>query len=238
MEQPQGFLQQGKEDSVCKLKKALYGLKQAPRAWYQRIDDFLQKHDLQRSTSDYNPYSYKDQGHIVLIVLYVDDLLITGNHTEKINWLKGQLKLQFEMTDLGLMQHYLRVQFTRLPSGIFMCQTHFIDKLLKQAGMADCNPSQTPMDTKIKLSANTSEPEVDGTTYRSLVGGLIHVTHSRPDASFAVSLINQCPISWSSKRQSTVACSSTEAEYRALTEGTKDICWLRNLFRDLGVQIT
>lgn len=78
--QPQGFVKQREEHLVSRLKKALYGLKQAPRSWYDKIDSFFQQHSYKRSKNDPNLYTvFDEKGQIVLISLYVDDLIITGN---------------------------------------------------------------------------------------------------------------------------------------------------------------
>ena len=80
VEQPPGFVMPGSEDKVCRLHKALYGLKQAPRAWYDRIDTYFLSIGLQRSSSDANLYVVCEDGLYLVIVLYVDDLVFTGDH--------------------------------------------------------------------------------------------------------------------------------------------------------------
>jgi hypothetical protein len=105
VERPPGYSIAGQEDKVCLLLKALYGLKQAPRAWHAKIDTFLKAHGLLQSAADPNLYYFKDSNNQwVFLMLYVDDLLITGNATSKINWLIDQLLGRFEMTDLGRVQ--------------------------------------------------------------------------------------------------------------------------------------
>ena len=80
LEQFEGFVKQGKENLVFRLKKALYGLKQATRSWYDKIDSFFLQHSYNRSKNDPNLYTvFDEKGRIVLISLYVDDLVITGN---------------------------------------------------------------------------------------------------------------------------------------------------------------
>jgi hypothetical protein len=78
-EQPQGFLIYGKESHVCKLKKALYELKQAPRAWYARIDNYLMSLGFTKSDADPNLYYKVVDGFPLILVLYVDDLFLTGD---------------------------------------------------------------------------------------------------------------------------------------------------------------
>ena len=109
--QPPGFEMPELENKVCRLKKALYGLKQAPRAWYQRIDKFFKNIGFIRCASDANLYVLKKCGKIVLVVLYVDDLNITGNNEDMVNRTREILSLKFEMTDLGLMHFCLGIEF-------------------------------------------------------------------------------------------------------------------------------
>jgi hypothetical protein len=87
--QPEGFVEKGQEHLVCKLKKALDGLKQAPRSWYQKIDSLFLQQGFMRNKSDPNLYTkFDEQGYIVLISLYVEDLIITGNEGKLIDEIK------------------------------------------------------------------------------------------------------------------------------------------------------
>lgn len=100
MEQPEGSHVPRQETKVYKLTRALYELCQAPRAWYEKIDTYLQSQGLYRNDADYNLYFLRNGTKIVVLILYVDDLLITSNDSEKMAWLKDQLQNRFEMTDL------------------------------------------------------------------------------------------------------------------------------------------
>ncbi|PNX57555.1 reverse transcriptase, partial [Trifolium pratense] len=100
--QPPSFEIKGKEEMVYKLYKALYGLKQAPRAWNKRIDQFLNQIGFKKCTVEFGVYVQNlNNEDLVIICLYVDDLLITGSQKPEIEKLKGKLKAEFEMTDLG-----------------------------------------------------------------------------------------------------------------------------------------
>jgi hypothetical protein len=88
VEQPAGFVVQGKADKVYLLKKALYGLKQAPRAWYGRIDEYLTGFGFQRSPSESTLYVNKIEGDVLIVSLYVDDLLVTGSNLQQIERFK------------------------------------------------------------------------------------------------------------------------------------------------------
>ena len=85
VEQPPGFVIPDLEGKVCKLKKVLYRLKHAPRAWYQQIDAYFLRNVFKRSPSNANLYIYRGGGKSMIMVLYVDDLVMTGNHEEKIS---------------------------------------------------------------------------------------------------------------------------------------------------------
>jgi hypothetical protein len=111
IEQPEGLVIHEKESHVCKLKKSLYGLKQALRAWYGRIDSFLQSLGFSKSIEDPNLYIKIVKNHRVILVLYVDDLFLTGEK-HLIAQTKRELSAEFEMKDLGLMHYFLSVAET------------------------------------------------------------------------------------------------------------------------------
>ena len=108
-----------KKSHVCKLKKALYGLKQAPRAWYGRIDSFLQSLGFSKSIADPNLYIKIVQNYLVILVLYVDDLFLTGEEN-LIARTKRELSTEFEMKDLGLMHYFLGLEVWQKLGEIFL----------------------------------------------------------------------------------------------------------------------
>ncbi|MBS2634215.1 hypothetical protein KFY46_26195, partial [Salmonella enterica subsp. enterica serovar 1,4,[5],12:i:-] len=95
----------------------------------------------------------------------------------------------FAMKDLGVLHHFLGVTVEPRPSGLFLHQRQYALEILKRAGMADCKPCATPVDTQGKLSAEESPPAADPTTYRSLAGALQYLTFTRPDIAYAVQQI-------------------------------------------------
>jgi hypothetical protein len=114
VEHPQGFETHDRETHVCILKKALYGLKQAPRAWYGRIDSFLMNLGFTKSKADPNLYyKVKDSGPVILL-LYVDDLFLTGDK-KLITECKRNLASEFEMKDLGMMHYFLGLEVWDFP---------------------------------------------------------------------------------------------------------------------------
>ena len=97
MIQSEGFIVQGQENLVCKLRKSLYGLKQALRQWYKKFDSFMHRIGFKRCEADHCCYvKFSDNSYIILL-LYADDMLITRSSIEEINNLKKQLSKQFVM---------------------------------------------------------------------------------------------------------------------------------------------
>eukprot|EP00253_Pinus_taeda_P024075 PITA_24075 len=121
MEQPIGFIQTD-SSLVCRLKKSLYGLKQSPRAWYAKMDSFLLESDFSMCHSDNTLYTKKVGKSLIILVLYVDDLILTGSDSNLINHVKSRLKKKFEMTDLGHLHYFLGLQVLQSKEGIFFSQ--------------------------------------------------------------------------------------------------------------------
>lgn len=132
VEQPHGFEIKGLENKVYKLEKALYGLKQAPRTWYGKIDKYFLDNGFQRSKSEPTLYvKSKDTDEILIVCLYVDDMIFTGNSLPLINDFKEKMMSKFEMTDLGLMHYFSGMKIIQDPYGIFLCQEKYAKELLK-----------------------------------------------------------------------------------------------------------
>jgi hypothetical protein len=113
MEQPEGFIEPGKEAFVCKLKKSLYGLKQSPRQWYKRFDSFMMLNEFKRSDFDSCVYIKFVDGSPIYLLLYVDDMLISAKSKKQITALKAQLSSEFDMKDLGAAKKILGMEISR-----------------------------------------------------------------------------------------------------------------------------
>ena len=94
---------------MCKLKKALYGLKQAPRTWYDKIDSFLSSLGFTKSKANSNLYYKVEDGNLVMLLLYVDDMFVTGMDG-LIDDMKRNLAAEFKMKDLGMMHSFLGME--------------------------------------------------------------------------------------------------------------------------------
>ena len=143
MEQPPGFIHND-SSLVCCLKKSLYGLKQAPRAWYAKMDSFLLATGFSRCHSDNTVYTKRVNGHLIILVLYVDDHIRTSSDPKLINHVKSSLKKKFDMTDLGYLHYFLGLHVLQSKEGISLSQSKYACDLLRHFHMDDCKPTPTP----------------------------------------------------------------------------------------------
>lgn len=189
--QPPGFVVDGKEQKVLRLVKALYGLRQAPRAWYTKLDASLLSLGFHRSASEHAVYMRGANARRLVVGVYVDDLVITGGNHSELDQFKKEMRETFQMSDLGLLRYYLGLEVSQTDEGITLSQGAYAKKILEAAGMVGCNPSQTPMEPRLKLSKLSTSPCVDATDYRKIVGSLRYLVNSRPDLAFSVGYVSR-----------------------------------------------
>jgi hypothetical protein len=171
---------------VCHLNKSLYGLKQAPRAWYSRFASYLLTLGFTEAKSDTSLFIYHRGSDLVYLLLYVDDIVLTASSAGLLRWAIQALQAEFSMKDLGTLHHFLGITVTSDSSGLLLSQRQYSIEILERAGMSDCKPCSTPVDTNAKLSSTDGSPVLDPTDYRSLASALQYLTFTRPDISYAV----------------------------------------------------
>ncbi|KAK2412680.1 putative mitochondrial protein [Trifolium repens] len=303
MSQPPGFVSSDKT-LVCKLHKSLYGLKQAPRAWYDRLTSALLHLGFVKSKCDPSLMVHNQHGACTYVLIYVDDILITGSAPQLINDVITKLNLQFALKRLGPVDYFLGLEVHHLPSGaLLLNQTKYVRDLLCKTNMEDSSPIGSPMVSSCRLSRFGTDSMSDPSLYRSVVGALQYATMTRPDIAFSVNRVCQFManpleshwkavkrilrylkgtlghgllispsttgppfslraysdadwatdqddrrstsgsciyfgpnlVSWGSKKQTLVARSSTEAEYRSMANATADLLWIQSLVQELQV---
>ncbi|RVX22575.1 Retrovirus-related Pol polyprotein from transposon RE2 [Vitis vinifera] len=123
MEQPPGFVAQGESGLVCRLRRSLYGLKQSPRAWFGRFSSVVQEFGMLRSTADHSVfYHHNSLGQCIYLVVYVDDIVITGSDQDGIQKLKQHLFTHFQTKDLGKLKYFLGIEIAQSSSGVVLSQ--------------------------------------------------------------------------------------------------------------------
>uniref|UniRef100_A0A2N9J8J4 CCHC-type domain-containing protein n=1 Tax=Fagus sylvatica TaxID=28930 RepID=A0A2N9J8J4_FAGSY len=179
-------------DKVCLLRRALYGLKQAPRAWFAKFSSSI-VHQFGFSSSSHDTALFirrSDKG-MILLLLYVDDMIITGDDHSGISDFKLFLHQQFEMKDLGHLSYFLGLEVSSDSTGYYLSQAKYASDLLSRAGLTDTKVVSTPLEMNARLTPLDGTPLSDATLYRQLVGSLVYLTVTRPDIAHAVHLVSQ-----------------------------------------------
>ncbi|CAL9017123.1 unnamed protein product [Prunus brigantina] len=189
VDQPQGFVKKDEETKVYKLHKALYGLKQAPRAWYDEIDAYFNKAGFKKSPSEATLYVKAEGSDVLIVSLYVDDIVYTGSSSQMIEEFRRDMMEHYEMTDLGVLHHFLGMGVIQSKQSIFLHQKKYGQKLVEKFGLKDCKIVATPLAMNEKLSKNDGSEAADEGEYRQIVGSLLYLTATRPDIMFAASLL-------------------------------------------------
>lgn len=299
MKIPPGLESPSNSNMVCRLRKSLYGLKQSPRAWFDRLTKVVKQDGFVQCQADHTMFvKHSVDGKIALFIVYVDDIVITGDDYDQINHLKNLLAKEFEVKDLGQLKYFLGMEIARTKNGISVSQRKYTLDLLQETGMLGCKAANTPIEP-VKRSEEESVP-ADKDRYQRLVGKLIYLTHTRPDIGFAVSMASRsmsnptemdmrnvnrilqylkgtpgrglyfqkssnrgievytdsdwagslsdrrsttgyCTfvwgnmVTWRSKKQSVVARSSAEAEFRAMAHGICEGIWLKRMLNEIRI---
>ncbi|KAI0516475.1 hypothetical protein KFK09_009150 [Dendrobium nobile] len=299
MQQPKGFKYSMHPDHVCRFHKAIYGLKQAPRQWYNTFTSHLVSIGFSHSTSDPSLLVFRKLQTKIFILIYVDDILITGNNSDIINTILDQLIHKFAMKQLGEVHSFLGIQIDRTAHSYFLSQKAYATSILQLAQLIDCNPLANPSCSKLPQDLQPDTVLSDPMLYRRITGSLQYLTLTRPNISYSVNCLSQhmhqplpehtfllkrllrylkgtldfgipinksnlslksfsdadwagdpssrkstsgyCSylgdnlISWPVKKQTTVARSSTESEYRSLAALVADVIWLRRILSNFDI---
>ena len=300
------------DGKIMKLLSCVYGLKQAPREWHETLVTSIKDYGFEQVGAETCFYKLTRNEGVLLVLIYVDDILVTGSNRKMIKEFKQMLGKLFKITDEGPVKHYLgvHIQRDRIRKTTTLDQKQYVEDVLERFGMQECKPVTTPAEPNTRLSKKDSPEKPDPkktTEYREVVGSLQYLSvWTRPDITFSVSELSRfmhspgdthmtaakrvlrylrgtkalglkykantkgqkllppstgpvwCDadwagdpdtrrsttgfvakmghntIEWKTRRQPTVALSSSEAEYMALTSAVSHILWHRQLMANLG----
>ncbi|GJW87165.1 putative RNA-directed DNA polymerase [Tanacetum coccineum] len=189
--QQPGFIDPQRPNHVCLLHKSLYGLKQASRAWFERLSKALFDLGFKGSKTDPSLFIYSRGDTLLYILVYVDDIIVTGNNKGTIDNIICQLGFAFALKDLGPLNYFLGIEIVPHVSGILLSQKKYILELLQSAGLSNCNLVSSPMVTSSSLNLDDSTAFSNPVKYRQVVGSLQYVTLSGPGIAFAVNKVCQ-----------------------------------------------
>ncbi|KAG7570487.1 Integrase catalytic core [Arabidopsis thaliana x Arabidopsis arenosa] len=191
MSQPPGFIDKDRPSYVCYLKKPIYGLKQAPRSWYMALKKYLLDSGFMNSLADTSLFIHSTSTTITYVLVYVDDIIVTGNNTSMVTKVLASFAERFSIKDPTDLHFFLGIEVTRTAKGMHLMQRRYVTDLLTRHNMLDAKPVTTPLPTAPKLTLTSGDPLEDASPYRSLVGSLQYLAFTRPDISYAVNRLSQ-----------------------------------------------
>ncbi|KAJ9685291.1 hypothetical protein PVL29_017351 [Vitis rotundifolia] len=183
--------EEGEYGKVCCLKKALYELKQSPRAWFGKFSKEIQAFGMNKSKKDHSVFYKKSTAGIILLVVYVDDIVITRNDHAGISDLKAFMHSKFHTKDLGELKYFLGIEVSRSKKGMFLSQRKYVLDLLEETGKTEAKPCTTPMVPNVQLMPDDGDPFYNLERYQRVVGKLNYLTVTRPDIAYAASVVSQ-----------------------------------------------
>ncbi|GAU41761.1 hypothetical protein TSUD_13620 [Trifolium subterraneum] len=191
MAQPPGLKDTHHPNYVCKLHKAIYGLRQAPRAWHDALKTFITSHGFKTSKSDPSLFIYASGPIIAYFLVYVDDLLLTGNDAQFLSKFIQSISNRFSLKNMGTPHYFLGIELIPTKNGLFLSQHKFIREILEKFDMDGAKPAPTPLSLTATLTLHDGTSATDSTYYRQIIGALQYLNLTRPDLSFAINKLSQ-----------------------------------------------
>lgn len=190
MEQPNGFKREECMNYVCKLNKYIYDLKQSLRAWFRKIAEFLELNGFKIMNIDASLFLKHVNDRVVVVPVYMDDIIITGDVLEEITQLKSNMCIHFRMKDLGRLSRFLVLELEYSNEGILQHQKKYASDVVQTFGILNSKLAPTPMNSGTKLYAHLGKDVEDLTTYRKMVGNLIYLTLIHLVISFVIGVVS------------------------------------------------
>ena len=162
MEQPLDFVAQGESSGlVCRLRKSLYDLKQSPKAWFGKFSNVVQQFGMTRIEADHSVFYRHSSAGCIYLVVYLDDIVLTGSDHHGISQVKQHLYQHFQTKDLGKLRYFLGIEVAQSNTGIVISQRKYALDILEEMGLMNSKFVDTPMDPNVKLLPNQGEPLSD-----------------------------------------------------------------------------
>ena len=190
IEQPSGFVAQGEIRRVCRFRKSLYGLKQSPCAWFGKFNQAVEEFGMQKSKFDHSVCYRNSSSGIILLVVYANDIVITGSDSKDISSLKSFLQSQYHTKSLGMLRYFLGIEVMQNKHGIFLSERKYVLDLLFEIGKLGVKPCSSPIVPSVHLTRENETFE-DHERYRRQVGKLNYLIITRLDITYLVNVVSQ-----------------------------------------------
>ncbi|KAK9146703.1 hypothetical protein Sjap_006606 [Stephania japonica] len=174
MKPPKGY-NKASPTQVCKLKRSIYVLKQASRQWNIEFTSQLQFYGFIQSPHDPCLFLYIKGSVFLALLVYVDDVLLTGSSLDEIQLVKAFLDHHFSIKDIGQARYFLRLELARSSSELYVNQRKYVLDLLHEAGFTECKSVATPLPHDCRLDDSDSPLLSDPDKFRRLVGRLLYL---------------------------------------------------------------
>ncbi|KAG2988307.1 hypothetical protein PC120_g23423 [Phytophthora cactorum] len=255
---------EGEDDVVCLLLQSLYGLKQASRVWNETIDNHLKNMGFKAVDADPCAYTSDEGDGEYIVCLYLGDVPIAAKAKTIIASVKAAIAEKFKIKDLGRARFILgiMIDYDIECRALRISQNAYAESIIKKFGQANVKPCLQPLQAGVHFTkvdqpqTGANKAKMSSKPYRSLEGSLMYLeSGTRSDISIAVAQLSRITIKdvgltydgrqgtqlvayadadWVGNRDSTVALSSTDAEYMALRDIVKEVVWVRLLLKDIG----
>jgi hypothetical protein len=186
VEQPPDFEDSEYPTHVYKLSKVLYGLKQASRASYECLRDFLITNDFKVGKADPTLFTKTIAKDLFICQIFVNDIIFGSTNKSSYEEFSRIMIQKFEMSMVGELKYFLGFQIKQLQEDTFICQTKYIQDILKKFGMKNAKSIKTPMGTNGHLDLDTGGKSVDQKVHRSMIGSLLYLCASLPNIMLSV----------------------------------------------------
>ncbi|KAA3485242.1 hypothetical protein EPI10_007250 [Gossypium australe] len=151
--------------------------------------EFLLAFDFVLSKFDASLFVKKVEGMILYVLVYVDDIIITGNYQGSVDAFVKILDSRLSLKDLGELSYFLSIEVSSTTDELFLSQRKYVLDLLKKARMDQAKGSLTPMATSINLSQHVGSAIENDSEYMSIVGALQYVVITKPDITFSTNKV-------------------------------------------------
>ncbi|WRX11175.1 Integrase [Theobroma cacao] len=233
VEQHPSFEDFEKSNHVFKLHKALCGLKQAPRALYQKLSKFLVEKSYVRGNFDTTLFIKRYLNDLIVVQIYVDDIVFCATNEALCKNFAKEMQGEFEMSMMGELKYFLAFQIKQSEKGIFINQERYTQNMLKRFDMLKLKSICKPISPSTRLDLDEKRKDVDQKLFRDFAGSKIDRKSTSGTCQFLGSMI----VSWSSKKQNSVALSAVEAEYVSLSSCCAQILWIKQQLKDYGISM-
>ena len=189
---PPSFKIKNNVDKVYKLWKSMYGLKQSLRVWFDDFTKTVKEHGYCQRQVDHTLFTkFSLNGKIAILIVYVDNIIVTEGYTKKMDYLNEVFVREFEIKDQGTLRYFLGIEVARSKKGIVVSQRKYILDSLKETEMLWCKPIDTLMESKYKMGLKRDSHPIDIEKYQWLIGKLIYLSHTRHDICFPIKVMSQ-----------------------------------------------